>query len=82
MDWLKNPESHDVSYRYMWEGCSYILPVIYECKPELIIPMDEKTFGVLQMALYNDGCEIIPKRIDGISSVFPTSIRKQDTTTA
>jgi hypothetical protein len=50
----------------MWEGCSYILPVIYECDPELIVPMDEKSFGVLQMALYNDGHEIIPKRIDDI----------------
>ena len=25
MDWLRNPESQDVSYRYMWEGCLYIL---------------------------------------------------------
>ena len=66
MDWLGNPESQDVSYRYMWEGCSYILPVIYECDPELIIPMDEKSFGVLQMALYNDGYEIIPEHVDDI----------------
>ncbi len=66
MDWLQNPESQDVSYRYMWEGCSYILPVLYECKPDLIIPMDEKTFGVLQMALYNDGHEIYPARIGKI----------------
>jgi hypothetical protein len=51
MDWLQNPASEDVSYRYMWEGCKYILPVIHECKPELVIPMDEKTFGVLQIAL-------------------------------
>lgn len=66
MDWLGNPESQDVSYRYMWEGGSYILPVIYECNPELIIPMDEKSFGVLQIALYNDGYEIIPARIGEI----------------
>jgi hypothetical protein len=62
MDWLPNPESQDVSYRYMWEGCSYILPVLFECRPDLIIPMDQKTFGVLQIALYNDGCEIFPAR--------------------
>jgi hypothetical protein len=66
MDWVGNPESQDVSYRYMWEGCKYILPVIYECNPELIIPMDEKSFGVLQIALYNDGYEIIPPRIGKI----------------
>jgi hypothetical protein len=66
MDWLRNPESQDVSYRYMWEGCLYILPVIYACNPELVIPMDEKSFGVLQIALYNDGYEIIPARIGKI----------------
>ena len=66
MDWMGNPESQDVSYRYMWEGCKYILPVIYECNPQLVIPMDEKSFGVLQMALYNDGFEIIPPRIGKI----------------
>lgn len=66
MDWMGNPESQDVSYRYMWEGCKYILPVIYECNPELVISMDEKSFGVLQMALYNDGYEIIPPRIGKI----------------
>ena len=66
MDWAGNPESQDVSYRYMWEGCKYILPVIYECNPELVIPMDEKSFVVLQIALYNDGYEIIPPRIGKI----------------
>ena len=63
MDWLGNPESRDVSYRYMWEGCSHMLPVLYECNPELVIPMDEKTFGVLQIALYNAGYEILPAQI-------------------
>ena len=63
MDWLGNPESQDVSYRYMWEGCSYILPILYECSPELIIPMDKKSFWVLQIALYNDEYDIIPVRI-------------------
>ena len=63
MDWASNPESYDVSLLYMWEGCKSILPVIYECDPELVIPMDEKTFGVLQIALYNDGYKITPPQI-------------------
>lgn len=66
MDWISNPESQDVSYIYMWEGCKSILPIIYECDPELVIPMDEKTFGVLQIALHNDGYEIIPSQIGKI----------------
>jgi hypothetical protein len=66
MDWLQNPKSQDVSYRYMWEGCLHILPVLYECNPELIIPMDKKTFWVLQIALYNDGHEIVPPKIEKV----------------
>ena len=63
MDWRQNPQSSDVSYYYMWEGCAFILPVLYECEPSLVIPMDEKTFGVLQIALYNDRYEIHSARI-------------------
>lgn len=66
MDWLHNPESADVSFRYMWEGCSHILPIINQCNPQLVIPMDEKTFGVLQIALFNNGYEIIPVRTGNI----------------
>lgn len=62
MDWLGNPDSQDVSFRYMWEGCSYILPFIYGCNPYLIIPMDEKTFNILRIALYKDDYEIIPAK--------------------
>jgi len=51
----------------MWEGCSYILPVIYECNPELVIPMDMKSFEVLQIALYVNGYEIVPQRIANIN---------------
>ncbi|MEN8173126.1 MAG: hypothetical protein ABFS03_09635 [Chloroflexota bacterium] len=66
MDWMQNPESQNVSYRYMWEGCSYILPIIKECNPDLIVPMDKKTFWVLQIALYNDGHKILPAKIGKI----------------
>jgi hypothetical protein len=75
MDWLPNPESRDVQYRYMWERCKCILPVLYECDPDLIIPMDEKSFGVLQIALYHDGYEIIPARIGKIKIKIPNKLR-------
>src|SRR3990172_13177308 len=88
LDWMGNPESRDVSYRFMWEGCSHVLPVLYECNPELIIPMDLKSFGVLQIALYNDGYEIIPARIGSIkvrisntryhNSLMAFSVHKDD----
>ena len=77
MDWLQNPESQDVSYRYMWEGCRYILPIIEECNPEIIIPMDEKTFNVLQMFLYNDGYEIIPEQLDKIKVLIAEGKKKK-----
>ena len=60
MDWMQNPESSDVSYRYMWEGCNHIIPIINQCVPSLLIPMDTKTFGVLQIALYNNEYDICP----------------------
>jgi hypothetical protein len=66
MDWQGNPESEDVSIRYMLEGSSFILPVLFECDPELIIPMDKKTFNVFQIALANDGFVIIPPPIGQI----------------
>lgn len=66
LDWLPCPEANDVAYYDMWEGCKYILPVFYECVPDLILPMDEKSFIVLQIALYNDGFKITPARVGNI----------------
>jgi hypothetical protein len=62
MDWEQNPESSNVPYLYMWLGCSVMLPAVIECEPELIIPMDEKTYGILQIALANYGFQIIPAK--------------------
>jgi hypothetical protein len=59
LDWMPNPESQDVPYYFMWEGFKNIFPVIMECEPELIIPMDAKTFGVLQIGLSEFGYDII-----------------------
>lgn len=67
LDWLQNPESHDVPYLFMWMGSKYIFPVILECDPELIIPMDEKSFNILQIALYENGFRIIAPKIGKIS---------------
>ena len=76
MDWMGNPESRDVSYRYMWEGCKYILPILAVCDPELVIPMDGKTFGVLQIALYDQGYEIFPVKIGSIKVRISNKDRK------
>jgi hypothetical protein len=76
MDWMQNPESKDVSYLNMWKGCSYTLPVIYECNPELVIPMDIKSFEVLQIALYVNGYEIIPRRFGKIEVEISDRKRK------
>ena len=51
LDWMPNPESEDVALSYMREGCSHILPIISECNPRLVIPMDKKTFGIFQDGL-------------------------------
>lgn len=66
MDWMQNPESSDVSFRYMWEGCNQILPIIERCNPSSLIPMDMKTFGVIQIGLFNSGFEIQPIKTGSI----------------
>lgn len=58
MDWQGNPESKDVSPVYMWIGCQFLLPLIEKYPPSLIVPMDEKTFSLFQVALYNSGWKI------------------------
>jgi hypothetical protein len=66
LDWMPNPESQDVAYHFMWEGFKRIFPVIMECEPELIIPMDEKTFGVLQIGFCEYGYDIIFPKVGEI----------------
>ena len=60
LDWMPNPESDDVEVSSMREGCSHILPILVECKPKLVIPMDKKTFGILQDGFILDGYDIDP----------------------
>ena len=67
LDWMQNPESRAVPYRYMWEGALHVLSPLEECQPDLVVPMDEKTFGVLQIALYHAGYEIVPARVGKVS---------------
>jgi len=57
MDWVGNPESEDVATQYMIEGAPSVLKMIEDCSPELVLPMDAHTFGVLKTAL-NDGFSI------------------------
>jgi hypothetical protein len=67
LDWMPNPESEDVALSYMREGCSHILPIISECKPSLVIPMDKKTFGIFQDGLILNGYDVDPVVHDEIS---------------
>ena len=67
LDWMPNPESEDVALSYMREGCSHILPIISECKPRLVIPMDKKTFGIFQDGLILNDYDVDPVVHDEIS---------------
>jgi len=48
LDWLGNPESEDVAERFMFEGAPSTLRLLKDCSPEVILPMDFKTFRVLR----------------------------------
>ena len=60
LDWMPNPESEDVSTSYMREGCSHVIPILSEIKPKLVIPMDRKTFGIVQDGLILEGFDVDP----------------------
>jgi len=60
LDWQLNPESADVGIEYMREGCSHIFPIIAECDPLLIVPLDRKTFDVFQDELLRNGFDLDP----------------------
>jgi hypothetical protein len=55
LDWLGNPESQDVQERHMREGAPSVLKMIEGCKPELVLPMDKKTFRVLKSVMTESG---------------------------
>ena len=60
LDWMPNPESDDVSISYMRDGCSHVIPLLFEIKPWLVITMDKKTFGIFQDGLILEGFDIDP----------------------
>jgi hypothetical protein len=51
MDWMGDPESKDVPRQRMVEGAQSVLKMIEDCSPDLVLPMDAKTFGVLKAVL-------------------------------
>ena len=61
LDWVGNPNSIDVQERDMIEGAPSALRMIADCAPELVLPMDTKTFRVLtETVLPAHGFEVTP----------------------
>lgn len=58
MDWTRNPESKNVPARYMWQGRHSVLHAIQAARPHLVVPMDVKTYHVLELAMYEAGVNI------------------------
>ena len=57
-DFLGNPKSKDVPEEGMREGAPSVLKMIADCAPELVVPMDKKTFWILQDVMEKDGFTI------------------------
>jgi hypothetical protein len=55
LDWLGNPESEDVAEQFMFEGAPSTLRLLEDCSPEVILPMDLKTFHVMKEVLGKAG---------------------------
>lgn len=61
LDWVGNPNSSDVQEQDMIEGAPSALRMIADCAPELVLPMDAKTFRVLtEKVLPAHGFEVTP----------------------
>lgn len=58
LDWLGNPESEDVAEEFMFEGSPSTLQLIEDCSPDLLLPMDFRTFRVLREVLRNADYQI------------------------
>jgi hypothetical protein len=58
LDWIQNPNSDDVGYYYMWLGSKHIMPVITECNPFVVIPMDRNTYDIFQIVLAENDWQI------------------------
>ena len=73
MDWLGDPESKDVAAQHMLEGAPSVLKMIEDCSPELVLPMDTKTFDVLKAVMegkdpkFGAGFDITPYRADNFT---------------
>lgn len=58
LDWLGNPESEDVAEQFMFEGAPSTLRLLDDCSPEVVLPMDLKTFRVLREVMRKAGFQI------------------------
>ena len=67
LDWMANPESEDVSERFMHEGAPSTLRLIEDCAPEVILPMDWKTFRILKEAMEEAGYSMHEHHFEGFT---------------
>jgi hypothetical protein len=67
LDWLGNPDSGDVGERFMFEGAPSTLRLLNDCSPEVILPMDFKTFRVLHAVMREAGFLISERSVSDFS---------------
>lgn len=77
MDWLGNPESKDVATQHMSMGAPSVLKMIEDCSPELVLPMDTKTFDVLRTVLEHAGFSIAMCHADNFTVRISDSTKKR-----
>ena len=58
LDWFGNPEAVNVPEEFMLKGAGSVLRMISDCRPDLIVPMEKRAFGVLREAMVQAGFTI------------------------
>lgn len=77
MDWISDPQSKEVDRQNMLEGCPSVMRMIQDCIPDLVLPMDHKTFGVLRYFLETIGFSIAEHDIPDFTVVISETPRRR-----
>ena len=58
LDWHGNSKADGVPEQFMVEGAPSVLALLADCSPELVVPMEKRTFGVLRSVMQARGFSI------------------------
>lgn len=75
LDWIiehgRSATSDNVQKEHMQQGLDLVLPVLEQCRPDLVITMDKKAHGAFKAGLESHGWEVRPQRSVPVDIAIP-----------